>query len=113
MKTLKKKIIGNNQSTRDEIASDSCGEMSNKINELLDVIETKLVTNTEETLENRMLINSILDSINNTIERIERIDILISSKHKKTGFKQTQKMARLFNYSVLIGRIEMIREYHN
>lgn len=108
----KKKIIGKNQSTRDEITSDSCEDMAFKISELLDVMETKFVTNIEETVENRMCIGSILDSMKNAIERIGKVDMLIGGKHKEPGWKQTQKISRFLNYNILLGRIEKIREYH-
>ena len=108
----KKKIIGACPITRKTITLDSCEDMAYKISELLDVMEMKFIANIEETVENRMCVNSILDSMKNAVERIGRVDVLLSEKNKEIGWEQTERIARFLNYNILLGRIEKIREYH-
>jgi hypothetical protein len=112
MKTIKK-TIGKTRGTRIDIVSSSCYYMVEKINDALDVMESKMVPNIDEKVEPVMLVNSILDSMRNMCDRLVRMSYYCSYNYNKWHVKKMENQAFLGKVTDTYQRIETIRTRKN
>lgn len=112
MKTIKK-TIGKTRGTRIDIVSSSCYYMVEKINDALDVMESKMVPNIDEKVESVMLVNSILDSMRNMCDRLVRMSDYCSYNYNKWHVKKMENQAFLGKVTDTYQRIETIRTRKN
>lgn len=112
MKTVKK-TIGTTSGTRIDIVSSSCYCMVEKINDALDVMESKLVPNIDEEVEPVMLVNSILDSMRNMCDKLSIMRDYCSYKYNRMHIIKMENKAFCEKLAETCKRIEIIRSRKN